>query len=687
MQDAFTRAREGATFRPVTARTPGSRIGGYSLVERLAVGGMSEVFLAARPDGQRVVLKLLSEQHQHDPVLRDLLRNEAAMAHAAAHPNVVRVLEQGESELEPFIALEYVDGVDLWRLQRALHQTQRRMEAPLACHVVRELLAGVAHVHALPAQGGSLVHRDVSPSNVFLSREGDVKLGDFGIALPTRGSFPPPPAGAALPRHQTPPHAVTALRVNRGKAAYMAPEQLMGLPCDPRVDLFAAGVVLAEVLTGRPLFAGLPGPDLPALLSQREAAVETLFDVLADHPASLVSVVMRALARTPAERFQSAEELRVALSPHVGDASEARPLLAALVHWARTTGQRPSSGSHSIVPLHGSGEMAAGVALAPVAVVGATPDKTREVPDAYYELLDARGEVRGRYTLARLVELALGDVVGPSDWLRTPDGRSVLASDLKEISPVLPQRTAQSSLSDGASADWADDLSGCTFLYALARLVFAEETGTLVAEAAPTRRSLYLVGGKPTHIAPNAAQDNFGEFLVQQGLINPGELDMALAMALRLGVDLREAVLNLELLDGPSLARVVARFGRERLLDTFRWRRGTLRFFRGTTTPSSAFVLEVDAFETLRAGAMLMEDPQSHFATLLERRVGIATTVRGLNRLGLGPIGHELLAHADGIHTVTRLVQRVAHDRRANPEDVLRELHFLIEVGALELRR
>jgi serine/threonine protein kinase len=664
----------------VTARTPGARVGEYTLVERLAVGGMSEVFLATQPGGARVVLKLLSEQQLQDAVLRDLLRNEAALAHAAAHPNVVRVLEQGESAHEPYIALEYVDGVDLWRLQRALHQTQRRMEAPLACHVVRELLAGVSHIHSLHGPGGgALVHRDVSPSNVFLSRDGDVKLGDFGIALPTRG--PLPPIGGP-PTHPTPPGAVAAVRINRGKAGYMAPEQLMGQPTDPRVDLFAAGVVLAEVLTGRPLFAGLPGPALPALLAQRERAVEALGEVLADHPPSLVSVVMRALARTPAERFQSAQEFRVALSPHAGDVSEARPLLAALVHWARTTAQRASSGSFPAVSPPRSDE---GLAAVTTQSHGAA-DTTREVLDVYYELLDDDGAVRGRHTLARLVELALADSLGPHDPVRTPDGRVVRASELSELAPVLPQRTAPSNEQSGAVADWADVLSGCSYLHALGRLVFAEETGMLVAEAAPARRVLYLHRGRPTHIAPSATQDNFGDFLVQQGLLNPGELDMALAIAPRLGGDLSEALVHLELIDGPNLARVSARFARERLLDTFRWRRGTLRFFRGVDPSPGAFALEDDAFDMLHAGAMLLDNPQDHFSAQLDRRVGIAASVRGLHRLGLSAVGHDLLALADGMLTLARLVQRVAHDRRAPPGDVLRELYFLLEVGVLELR-
>lgn len=208
----------------------------------------------------------------------------------------------------------------------------------------------------------------------------------------------------------------------------------------------------------------------------------------------------------------------------------------------------------------------------------------------------------------------------------------------------------------------------------------------LVAEAAPARRVLYLHRGRPTHIAPSATQDNFGDFLVQQGLLNPGELDMALAIAPRLGGDLSEALVHLELIDGPNLARVSARFARERLLDTFRWRRGTLRFFRGVDPSPGAFALEDDAFDMLHAGAMLLDNPQDHFSAQLDRRVGIAASVRGLHRLGLSAVGHDLLALADGMLTLARLVQRVAHDRRAPPGDVLRELYFLLEVGVLELR-
>ena len=642
---------------------------------------MSEVFLASTPVGETVVVKVLSDRHARDPVYQELLRNEAILGRALAHPNVVSVRDAGDIQSEPYIVLEYVDGVDLWRLQRALQHTQRRMEAPLACHVVREVLAGISHIHALQsADGHGLIHRDVSPSNIFLSLAGDVKVGDLGIATPTRA----PAATATLPGGARAPSPY----INRGKLSYMAPEQLLGIAVDHRVDLFAAGVVLAEVLTGRALFP--PGSDMGTVLASRDAQVEALIDVLADHPPSLVSVVLRALARSPAERFQTAEEFRAALGPHAGDPSEARPLLAALVAWARTAGRplvRPEEAPPDATPTHeqqprprtstpGSGAFKA----------SRDPETTREVPLVYYEVFSEAGSSRGRVTWARLLEMAFSGALSQSDRVVGPDGLSRRPAEMPDLAQHLIDRSATTSEVAGIVADWADALPGCTFLHAMARLVFSEESGMLVAEAAPARKEVYLFKGRPTHLASNLAGDMLGEYLVQQNALTRGELEMALAVMPRFEGRLGRVLVHLGLMDENRLAQLSDRLTREKLLELFRWKRGTLRFFRSVTPPATSMALTVDPYEVLRQGAQQLEDPAEHFAPHLERRLGVATPARGLSRAGIGPLGHELLTHTDGRTTVRTITQRVSNERKVPLADVYRELYFLLEVGSLELR-
>ncbi len=666
----------------MTVRAQGTKFGGYTLQERLAIGGMGEVFLAKAPNDAQVVLKLLADKNRTDPAWRELMRREGAIGRATAHPNVVAVVDAGENDAEPYIVLEYVDGVDLWRVQRALQHTMRRMEAPLACHVVRELLAGIAHIHGLRGPDGhGLIHRDVSPSNVFLSLSGDVKLGDLGIALQARPSAPSTPG--SVPGARLEPVMVTGQ--HRGKLGYMAAEQLMGQAVDHRVDLFAAGVVLAEVLTGRSLFT--PGSDMGRMLATRDAEVEALIDVLADHSPSLVSVVLRALARSPAERFQTADEFRAALAPHAGDAQEARPLLAALVAWARNAG-RAMARSPGPPSDEATTRRRASVPSDPSAFYGVSPDPevTREVPLVFYEVIPENGSARGRYTWARLIEMAFQGVLSAGDVVQGPDAVPRRAAEIPELKSLLQQKTATTSEVATAVADWADALPGCTFLHAMSRLVFADESGVLVVESGSVRREVYLHKGRPTHVASSLAGEGVGEYLLQQNALTRGELDMVFAMLPRFDGRVQRAVVQLGILDESRLVGLVDALARERLLDLFRWQKGTLRYFRTVTPPSSALPVNVDPYELLRQGAQLLEDLADYFAPQLDRPVGASTSVRGLGRLSVGAIGHDLLTRADGTVSLRSVAQRVAADRRAPTSEVYRALYFLLEIGALELR-
>ena len=210
---------------------------------------MGEVFRARRvdagPDQPEVALKLIRGEHAADPHLRDLFLREARIGALLHHPNVVELREVGEVQGIPFLAMEYVDGVSLDRL------VGRPLSLAAAVRVGLSITAALEYIHQLAVDGRPqhLVHRDVSPANVLVGRDGGVKLGDFGIAKL---------AGASLTRT----HEV------KGKRGYMAPEQAAGGPVDNRADLFSLGAVLHRIAYQAPLFrdveewlaAGAPPP-------------------------------------------------------------------------------------------------------------------------------------------------------------------------------------------------------------------------------------------------------------------------------------------------------------------------------------------------------------------------------------------------------------------------------------------
>jgi serine/threonine-protein kinase len=279
------------------------RLGRYQVVNRIATGGMAEVYLAVHGElsGFRtpVVVKKVLPHLACNPHFIDMFLDEARIASLLDHPNVVRIYEVGRTGTEYFLAMELVQGKPLSALLRRVHERRELLDQRLAAFVVAQAAAGLNHAHGLVDPLGNslgLVHRDVSPQNILISFEGSIKVIDFGIAR-ALGRISDTQTGGA-----------------KGKFGYMSPEQAKGEDTDLRTDIFALGVVLWEAVCGRRLF-------------QRENDLATMRALIYDpipKPSSLVAItpelegiVLRALSRNPKLRFQTALELAGALERYV----------------------------------------------------------------------------------------------------------------------------------------------------------------------------------------------------------------------------------------------------------------------------------------------------------------------------------------------------------------------------------
>jgi serine/threonine-protein kinase len=277
--------------------------GRYRIQRKLGMGGMANVYLAEDEVlGRRVAIKILNERHAGDEQFIERFRREAKNAASLSHPNIVSIYDRGEAEGTYYIAMEYLDGRSL----KELIVARGPAPIPLAIDYARQILAALRFAHR-----HGIVHRDIKPHNVLVDAEGRLKVTDFGIAR--AGASQMTEAGSII-----------------GTAQYLSPEQAKGAPVDQTSDLYSVGVVLYELLTGVVPFSG----DTPVEIAMKHLSTvpEPPSAKRADVPRDLDMVVMRALAKDPSERYQTAEEMEadlrrvnrgVAISPVTEEAATA----------------------------------------------------------------------------------------------------------------------------------------------------------------------------------------------------------------------------------------------------------------------------------------------------------------------------------------------------------------------------
>jgi len=270
--------------------------GQYQLVEKIAQGGMAEIFRgkALDVDGleRDVVIKRILPHIAASPEFVDMLVDEAKIAVMLSHGNIAQVYDLGKVADDYFIVMEYVDGKTLSQLMKRLRNLGKHMPVPYACYVVQEIANALDYMHRKTDEEGNplnIVHRDISPQNAILSTAGTVKLIDFGIAK-------------AKTKVST-----TDSGVLKGKFAYMSPEHAEGMKLDHRTDLFSLGVILFEMLTGQRLFKGKN--NLETVRRVKKAKVPTPSGIRSSIPKALDKIVFKSLQKDRAKRYQSAHDI------------------------------------------------------------------------------------------------------------------------------------------------------------------------------------------------------------------------------------------------------------------------------------------------------------------------------------------------------------------------------------------
>jgi serine/threonine protein kinase len=589
-----------------------ARLGPYELLQKLATGGMAEIYIARRegPHGfsKRIALKRILPQLVADPEFVAMFIDEARLCAQLTHPNLVQVFDFGEEAGELYMAMELVEGTTAAKVARAAASRGEPVPTEVALQIALSVGRGLAHAHETCDDEGrplGLVHRDVSPGNILISSAGAVKLGDFGIAR-----------AAEFERR-------TDQGQLKGKLGYMSPEQVTGRELDAKSDQFTAAIVLAELLTARPLFSG--PREMDVLVKIRDADIAVLERYGRHIPPDLMGVLRRALSRRREDRYPTTSAYVDAMD-EVGRRRRLGATPATLVDWLQRVGlTKPTgkSGEHvigippGVGPRIEGGPKGASAPAAPAKPSGAQPifragpiaSLTESVPptDPYPGVYRVKHpDVLRPVSLPDLLNLlASGRITGDTQVAK---GEGPFQA-LREIADLSrPQLRNRESIPVGIDEPVntpsvvtpfrAGELPGRLFGLATRRA-----TGLLLVKNGELEKKVYFTDGIPAVTSSTNEKELLGSLLVSRGLALPMEIEMGLALAPRYGGRLGDALVGLGVLRPVELVRAVVDQMRRRFVELVGWKQGYLSFTHGALSNEDTMPEAFNAVELIARGA------------------------------------------------------------------------------------
>ena len=647
------------------------KLGPYELLESLATGGMAEVYLARRsgPHGfsKFFAVKRILPQLAEDADFVGMFVDEARISAQLSHPNIVHVFDFGEQDGELYMALEYVHGTTCAKLLRTAKATARgeQLTIEVALHIAKSVLRALDYAHSVVDDRGrplQLVHRDVSPGNVLLHESGGVKLADFGIAR-----------AAPIERR-------TDVGQLKGKLGYMSPEQVIGAPLDHRSDLFTLAIVLTELITRKPLFAGAVELDVLTRIGEADLSSLAHFgsDVL---PADLREVLHVAMAKQPDARFKNARAFQDALET----------VISAHDYYIDPQGQAELLKELGLVPPH-PGERVARERLSQSPPSRNSRSRASTMPDAKDAAqgalaerwrLSQGGQVLGPLPYPAIVELFATGKVAQDAVVSRGSGEYLPPHRFPELSRFItsPALAWTSSMPEGTIDHGR--LLRASLPSRLFYLASRRETGALLFQHGERRKRVYFVRGVPEYVASTDKSELLGESLIRKGRILRMELDMAVAMLPKFGGRLGDALVGLGVLRPADLFRAIHEQLEDRLVELFSWRGGDVAFMPGERSQEESLPFNVDPYPLIARGIREHYD-EAELRQMLQ--FGEITPVRPLpvriQSFRLDPLEERMLLAVDRPMGIDDLVGKFA--RLATRETVHRVILFGLSCEILE---
>jgi len=666
----------GTSTKPVPPR-----IGPYELLQRIATGGMAEVYLARRegPHGfqKLCALKRILPQLARDPDFTAMFVDEARVCARLGHPNIVQVFDFGEHAGDLYMAMEFVDGTTGARLIRAAASQDDDLPLEVSLHIALSVLRGLEYAHAAKDDDGqplSLVHRDVSPGNVLIDRSGAVKLTDFGIARATE----------VEPR--------TEAGQLKGKLGYMSPEQVVGRTLDARSDLFTLAIVLAELVMLRPLFTG--GSELDVLMRIRDADLTALDRSAGRVPDDVRAVLYRALSKDPLLRYPTA----AAFAEAIEEVVRRRRLQlgpAKLAAWVEKLGllddgyeveeDTEERISTAVLDLDTETQEALRSSDRP------SSGPERDVSPQIYRVRQPDGMIVGPMSYPRLVELFATGRMKTRSVIARESAEYRLATEYPELSRFVtsPALRWESGFPDDATG--VGPIDRVLFPSRVFQLVSKRETGCLMLNDGERRKKIYIVEGVPEFVASTDKHELLGEHLIARGQVLRMEVDMALAILPRFGGRLGDALVGLGVLRPIELFRAIHDQTTARFVEMFRWRTGEFGFLRGERSHEETFPMGVDPYELIARGVREGYSVQELEAILspLDEEVlepVVPLPVR-IETFRLPDREANVLREIDGKSTLRKVSAQMSDQKKADPEEVLRAVFLGLSCEILRSHR
>ncbi len=632
------------------------QFGKYLLLEKIGAGGMAEIFKAVvrgAEDFQKVVvIKRILLGYSRDPSFVKMFVDEARITAPLQHANIVSIFEFDQVEGQYYLAMELVHGRDLQRVMARANKVGRTLPAELAVHMVGEVCKALWYAYNARDPYGNplqIIHRDVSPSNVLVSFDGEVKVTDFGVAKAATSTGD---QGAG---------------VLKGKLGYMSPEQVMGRDVDHRSDIFSLGVILFETLTLKRMFLGRT--DLQTLINVRDADVEKR---LARHPeieAGLADILRKALTKDRERRYRNAQEFlgdlqdwlyarnhRVGspqLSSFIRDLfpEEAEQELLPLEVEEVTEGTRQTLLDLAAITASSAGGSSSTEStptpvrpmIQPMVSPPATPAPRRpsqpvaivqppsvmpsayavenEAPDlslddsglrmtapstktsrmapqtANFRVRDAEGNIFGPVSFDNVLSLLKSRSItedescsmNDGDWMRVGDV-AAFRGHMRDVGVEAARRVL---LFEG-TLERRNMVRLVTQIARVQRL-----SGLLTLKQGSNQKEIYFRDGRPRFIFSNLKNELLGEFLVRRRLTTRESVTNAIQASRNVTGRLGDALVSQGIVGAHELAEALQVQFRERFLDIFRWDAGWYGFFENVSSPKTAVTLDLDPMEAL----------------------------------------------------------------------------------------